>query len=98
MRATEKHEVVRFPAKEHPEGSTLRCQYIDIPQVAKTHAIILSRVSLFVLKQHFLKCHTRYFLWKININDQDFLRGRTTVLLLSYVGVTFTRLFGSLFN
>uniref|UniRef100_A0A6U2C3H0 Dipeptidase n=2 Tax=Hemiselmis andersenii TaxID=464988 RepID=A0A6U2C3H0_HEMAN len=40
---TETHEVVRFPAAEHPPGAKLRCQYIEIPQVAKTHAVVLSR-------------------------------------------------------
>jgi secernin len=40
---TEVHEVVRFSRGEHLEGSTLKCQYIEIPQVAQTHAVILSR-------------------------------------------------------
>ena len=31
------------PAASHAPGSTLRCTWIDIPQVAKTHAVLLSR-------------------------------------------------------
>jgi hypothetical protein len=31
------------PAASHAPGSALRCTWIDIPQVAKTHAVLLSR-------------------------------------------------------
>jgi len=31
------------PAARHAEGAGLRCTYIDIPQVARTHAVLLSR-------------------------------------------------------
>ena len=40
---TEVHEVVRFPRANYAAGSTLRCQYLEIPQSATTHAVILSR-------------------------------------------------------
>lgn len=41
--ATEAHEVVRFARAAHPPGTMLQCQYIQIPQAPKTHAVILSR-------------------------------------------------------
>jgi secernin len=31
------------PATEHRSGETLKCTYIDIPQVAKTNAVLISR-------------------------------------------------------
>ena len=31
------------PAQAHASGSTLRCTWIDIPQVERTHAVLLSR-------------------------------------------------------
>ncbi len=31
------------PRREHAEGSSLRCTWIEIPQVRQTHAIVLSR-------------------------------------------------------
>ncbi|BBK43465.1 dipeptidase [Allostella vacuolata] len=31
------------PAARHAEGAGLRCTYIDIPQAARTHAVLLSR-------------------------------------------------------
>ena len=36
-------QVVRFARGEYGEGSVLKCQYIEIPQSRKTHAVILSR-------------------------------------------------------
>ncbi|XP_062893216.1 secernin-2-like isoform X2 [Mobula hypostoma] len=39
----EVQEVVYFPAAEHAEGSKVECTYIEIKQVEKTHAVILSR-------------------------------------------------------
>ncbi len=32
-----------FPAQSYPAGSKLKCTYIEIPQVEKTHAILLSK-------------------------------------------------------
>ena len=37
------HEVIRFPRKTYAPGSQVRCQYIEIPQVEETFAVILSR-------------------------------------------------------
>ncbi len=31
-----------FPAQSYPAGSKVKCTYIEIPQVEKTHAILLS--------------------------------------------------------
>jgi dipeptidase len=32
-----------FPAAKHSPGSSLKCTYIEIPQVEKTHAVLLSK-------------------------------------------------------
>ncbi|KAM9769806.1 secernin-2 [Menidia menidia] len=39
----EVQEVAYFPGESHPPGSTLECTYIQIPQVERTHAVILSK-------------------------------------------------------
>uniref|UniRef100_A0A2I4CAU3 Secernin-2 n=1 Tax=Austrofundulus limnaeus TaxID=52670 RepID=A0A2I4CAU3_AUSLI len=39
----EVQEVVYCPAASHPPGSTLECTFIQIPQVDRTHAVILSK-------------------------------------------------------
>uniref|UniRef100_A0A3Q2QBM8 Secernin-2 n=1 Tax=Fundulus heteroclitus TaxID=8078 RepID=A0A3Q2QBM8_FUNHE len=39
----EVQEVVYHPAASHPPGSTLECTYIQIPQVEKTYAVVLSK-------------------------------------------------------
>ena len=39
----ERHEVVFVPAADHPAGSTVRAQYIAVPQVPSTLAVTLSR-------------------------------------------------------
>jgi dipeptidase len=39
----EAHHLLRIPAADHPAGSTVKCTYIDIPQVAHTHAILLAK-------------------------------------------------------
>ncbi len=31
------------PAEDHPSGSTVRCTYLEVPQVEHTHAVLLSR-------------------------------------------------------
>ena len=41
----ERHEVVYHPRTNHKEGSNLKCQYIIIPQVKTTQAVVLSRPS-----------------------------------------------------
>jgi dipeptidase len=35
--------VTWLPAADHPEGGEVRCTWIAIPQVARTHAVVLSR-------------------------------------------------------
>lgn len=39
----EAHEVVILPAADHPEGSTVKCTYIEIPQVSHTFAVLLAK-------------------------------------------------------
>ena len=39
----EEHEVVAFAATKHAPGSTVKCTYIQIPQVPETLAVVLSR-------------------------------------------------------
>uniref|UniRef100_A0A803VF66 Secernin 1 n=1 Tax=Ficedula albicollis TaxID=59894 RepID=A0A803VF66_FICAL len=41
----EVQEVVYFAAAEHEPGSKVECTYIEIEQVPKTHAVVLSRPS-----------------------------------------------------
>ena len=39
----EEHEVVHFPAAEHPPGAKVQCTYISIPQASSTLGVVLSR-------------------------------------------------------
>jgi secernin len=39
----EAHEIVRIPAARHPEGATIRCTYIDVPQVEQTFEVLLCK-------------------------------------------------------
>nr|XP_034991043.1 secernin-2 [Zootoca vivipara] len=39
----EVQEVVYFPAASHAKGAKVQCTYIEVDQVEKTHAVILSR-------------------------------------------------------
>jgi secernin len=39
----EAHELVLIPHASHPAGSTVRCTYIEIPQVAETFAMLLAK-------------------------------------------------------
>lgn len=39
----EAHELVCVPSADHPENSTVRCTYIQIPQVAHTNAVLLAK-------------------------------------------------------
>jgi secernin len=41
--SSEAQEVVHIPAADHASSSVLKCTYIEIPQVAHTHAVVLSR-------------------------------------------------------
>lgn len=39
----EAHQLLMTPAATHPTGSQVACTYIEIPQVEKTHAVLLSK-------------------------------------------------------
>lgn len=39
----EAQELVIFPRQSHPAGSTVKCTYIEIPQVSETYTVLLSR-------------------------------------------------------
>jgi len=39
----EAHEVVLVGAADHGQGSTVRCTYLEIPQVRRTHAVLLAK-------------------------------------------------------
>ena len=39
----EAHEIVRIPATRHPLDATVRCTYIDVPQVAQTFEVLLCK-------------------------------------------------------
>ena len=38
----EAHEVVLLPAADH-DGGTVRCTYVRVPQVRRTHAVLLAK-------------------------------------------------------
>jgi secernin len=40
---TEAHELVLIPHATHPAGSTVRCTYIEIPQVVETFTVLLAK-------------------------------------------------------
>jgi secernin len=39
----EAHEILVFPAADHQPGSMVDCTYIQIPQVSRTHALMLAK-------------------------------------------------------
>ncbi len=39
----EAHEIVRIPAAQHPPGATIRCTYIEVPQVELTFEVLLCK-------------------------------------------------------
>ena len=39
----EGQHIAYFPAAKYSAGSSLKCTYIEIPQVQKTHAVLLSK-------------------------------------------------------
>lgn len=39
----EAHELVFIPQSVHSDGDLVRCTYVDIPQIAQTHAVLLSK-------------------------------------------------------
>lgn len=43
--AGERQGVRRFAGGHHPRGTTLRCTYVEIPQVFKTFAILVSKID-----------------------------------------------------
>jgi dipeptidase len=34
------HQLLRVPAADHPPGSTVRCTYVDIPQMNHTYEVL----------------------------------------------------------
>src|SRR5262249_4564606 len=70
--------IVQLPAVRHPDGSTVRCQYLELPQVRWTHAIVGSQP---------------YWLWGLEhgVNDRRVAIGNETVFAretLPGVGLT----------
>lgn len=55
-----------IPARDHPEHSTVKCTYIEIPQVAHTNAVLLSKP---------------YWIWgaEMGVNDQNVVIGNEAV-------------------
>ncbi|MBN1231106.1 MAG: C69 family dipeptidase [Anaerolineales bacterium] len=39
----EAQELATFPAQDYPQGASVRCTYIEIPQVSHTYAVLLSK-------------------------------------------------------
>ncbi len=39
----EAHHLLRVPATDHPAGSTVKCTYVEIPQVDHTHEVLLAK-------------------------------------------------------
>ena len=39
----EAHHLLHVPAADHPVGSRVKCTYIEIPQIAHTHAVLLAK-------------------------------------------------------
>jgi dipeptidase len=39
----EAHQLQIIPAARHPGGSTVRCTYIEVPQVPETYAVLLAK-------------------------------------------------------
>ncbi len=39
----EAHELLMIPHATHPAGSEVKCTYISLPQIAETHAVLLSK-------------------------------------------------------
>ena len=56
----EAHLLQQIPAADHAPGSTVRCTYVAIPQVAHTYAVLLAKP---------------FWIWGAEIGDQR-ARGR----------------------
>ncbi len=41
----EAQSIRRYPGGSHEPGATLRCTYLEIPQAARTHAVVLSQID-----------------------------------------------------
>lgn len=41
----EKQFIAKYPAEDHEAGTSVKCTYISIPQVPRTHAVILSQID-----------------------------------------------------
>jgi len=39
----EAHQLLRVPAADHPAGSTVKCTYLEIPQVEHTYEVLLAK-------------------------------------------------------
>ena len=70
--------IVQLPAGRHPAGSTVRCQYLELPQARETHAIVGSQP---------------YWLWGLEhgVNDRRVAIGNETVFareMLPATGLT----------
>ncbi|MEQ9144053.1 MAG: carcinine hydrolase/isopenicillin-N N-acyltransferase family protein [Parvibaculaceae bacterium] len=64
--ANEAQAIVYVPAAAHEAGAPLRCTYIDVPQVARTHGVLLSKP---------------YWMWgaEMGANDQGLVIGNEAV-------------------
>lgn len=62
----EAHQLLRIPRATHSPGSTVRCTYVEIPQVAETHAVLLAKPC---------------WIWgaEIGANDQGVVIGNTAI-------------------
>lgn len=62
----EGQSMVYFPAADHAPGSKVRCTYIEIPQAAHTHAVLLSKP---------------YWMWgaEIGVNEHGLVIGNEAV-------------------
>ncbi|MGC9523493.1 MAG: C69 family dipeptidase [Anaerolineae bacterium] len=62
----EAHHVIRIPAADHEPGARVKCTYIEIPQVAHTHAVLLAKP---------------FWIWgaEMGANDQNVVIGNEAV-------------------
>jgi len=62
----EAHQIVLIPANEYEEGSTVKCTYMEIPQVRSTHRVLLAKP---------------FWIWgaEMGANDMDVVIGNEAV-------------------
>ncbi|XP_068101578.1 secernin-3 [Hyperolius riggenbachi] len=82
----EVQEIVYFPGQSHGAGEKLECTYIEIEQVEKTHAVVLSRPSWLwgaeMGANEFGVCIGNEAVWgKEEIDEKDALLGMDLVRL-----------------